>query len=585
MSDPQTPTLVEVTAVPPSPAPPEAGAKTPPAPPSGAVPGVPLAVAVANALGGTVAGALALGGPVSLAVAGTAAGAAAIGGLARRARTARRATPQTALRRTAAAQRSAAPGGLFTPPPARRTPTAASGVNSAAGRAGYGQPGARSSGRPGAPVAAAGHRSSGLAASSSASRKGPALMAMGRTAGTSSTAARRAAPGASGGGPVLGKQRGAAGRSGSSTDAGSRRVASRAAHTLAKAAGRRIGGTGHAASAGAASTGSSTRRDARLAKVAERSALRVAKGQARAERAAGIDPATGAGTGVSRSGPASLGHGGVSPVQAKALRRSAMRHRTRMAGAAVATGLVGLASAAAFNWRHKGKVAGHMRRVWTRMAARARAVREARDAAIRGTAGPVAPGSAGGPAGRRLPDVPVPAQHVNVPGRPTPAPGPVATDGPVYELFGRPSRPDRTPFVEPITLGKSTLKEPTTVSDQQLGGTAATFSLSSAADVLLQAATTFDPDTMIEFLALADDLPVAFGTIQDVLRVLAEKGAEQLPLDPVVAEEIAEGYRAMGKVVQALEEVGATFRRAHAEDLERHENPRNGLEAERKWNV
>ncbi|CAN3980469.1 hypothetical protein [Kitasatospora purpeofusca] len=584
MTEAPAPTLVEVTTVPQiqPPADPSAQAKTPPAPVPAGVPGVPLAVAVANALGGAAAGAIALGGPVTLAVAGTAAGAAAIGGLARRARTARRTTPHTALHR-AAAQRSAAPGGLFISPAARRSPTAGSSANSATGSGRYGQSGARSSGRPGAPVAIAGHRSGGLAPSSSAPRKGPAPMAMGRTAGTSSTA-RRAAPGVSGGGPALGKQRaaaGAVGRLGSSAGGGARRVASGAAHTLAKAAGRRIGGAGHPGGAGPMSAGPVTRRDERLAKVAERSARRVAKGQAKAERAAGIDPATGAGTGLSRSGPALLGHGGVSPVQAKALRRSAMRHRTRMAGAAVATGLVGLASAAAFNWRHKGKVAGHMRRVWTRMAARARAVREARDAAIRGTAGPVAPGSAGGRDGRRLPDVPVPAQHVNVPGRPAPG----GADGPVFEVFGRPSRPDRTPFVVPIVLGKSTVKEPTTVSDQQLGGTAATFSLSSAADVLLQAATTFDPETMLEFLALADDLPVAFGTIQDVLRVLTEKGAEQLPLDPVVPEEIAEGYRAMGKVVQALEEVGATFRRAHAEDLERHENPRNGLEAERKWNV
>ncbi|MFD5916034.1 hypothetical protein ACFVYP_29005 [Kitasatospora sp. NPDC058201] len=512
MSDPQTPTLVEVTAVPPvQPPAADPGVKTPPGAPSGAVPGVPLAVAVANALGGTVAGALALGGPVTLAVAGTAAGAAALGGLARRARTARHHTPNTALRRTAD-RHSGGPGGLFAPGPAP----------SAARRATAGSsppPGVRSPGRAAGPSTAAGHPSAGLT-SSAASRKGPS--AMGRTAGTPSPTARRTA------------------------------------------------GTVRAA-----------RRDDRLAKVAERTARRVAKGQAKAERAAGIDPATGAGTAVARGGAAPLASGGVSPVQAKALRRSAMRHRTRMAGVAAATGLVGLASAAAFNWRHKGKVAGHMRRVWTRMAARARAVRAARDAAIHGTANP----ATNGPASGQLPVVPVPAQSVNIPGRPTPASAAARVAG-VAGLFARPDLkvPGHTRTADPIALGKPTVKEPTTVSDQ-LGGTAATFSLSSAADILLQAATTFDPETMIEFQALADDLPVAFTTIQDVLRVLAEKGAQQLPLDPVVAEEIAEGYRAMGKVVQSLEEVGATFRKAHAEDLERHENPRNGIEAERKWNV
>ncbi|MEV7023986.1 hypothetical protein, partial [Kitasatospora sp. NPDC093558] len=263
------------------------------------------------------------------------------------------------------------------------------------------------------------------------------------------------------------------------------------------------------------------------------------------------------------------------------------RHRARMVGVAAATGLVGLASALVGNWRHRGRVASHMRRTWQRLAARARATRDARDAAILGTANPTdAGGTASGAAG-----VPVPAETVNIPGRPTPPPAAAGgadaraadTAGP-YELFGRPSRPDRTRTVDPITLGKPTTKENATVTTP-LDGTASTFNLTSAADVLLQAATTFDPETMIEFGAFADDLPVAYATIQEVLRVLAEKAAEQLPLDPSVVEEISQGYQAMGRVVTALEEVGPTFRQAHAEDLERHENPRNGLEAERKWNV
>ncbi|MET9397780.1 hypothetical protein [Kitasatospora sp. NPDC002965] len=578
MSEPQTPTLVEVVSAPPvQPPAADPGVKTPPGAPSGAVPGVPLAVAVANALGGTVAGALALGGPVTLAVAGTAAGAAALGGLARRARTARHHTPNTALRRTAD-RHSGGPGGLFTPAPsAARQATAGSNSNSAPTASRYSPPGVRSPGRAAGPSTAAGHPSAGLT-SSAASRKGSS--AMGRTAGTPSPTARRTAAGtAGGGGPARSAQGATNGRTGPRAGGMRHRVASGAAHTLAKAAAVRAGTAGR--SADPAGTVRAARRDDRLAKVAERTARRVAKGQAKAERAAGIDPATGAGTAVARGGTAPLAGGGVSPVQAKALRRSAMRHRTRMAGVAAATGLVGLASAAAFNWRHKGKVAGHMRRVWTRMAARARAVRAARDAAIHGIANP----ATNGPAGGQLPVVPVPAQSVNIPGRPTPASAAARVAG-VVGLFARPDLkvPGHTRTADPIALGKPTVKEPTTVSDQ-LGGTAATFSLSSAADVLLQAATTFDPETMIEFQALADDLPVAFTTIQDVLRVLAEKGAQQLPLDPVVAEEIAEGYRAMGKVVQSLEEVGATFRKAHAEDLERHENPRNGLEAERKWNV
>ncbi|AUY50980.1 hypothetical protein [Streptomyces sp. CB01881] len=577
MSESPAPALVEVVPAPQTQPPATATAPAAPAaPPAGAVPGVPLAVAVANALGGLGAGALSLGGPATLAVAGTAAGVVAVGGLARRVRTARQRTPNAAVRRAVTAQRAGA-GGVFTPAAGRRTTPQAGGSTSGSAQGRYGAAGARGGGTL--------HRSASVPAQSAAPRKGPS--SMGRPATTPSPTTHRSAAGASGGTSAPGTPNSRPGNAGRSGNGLRHRVASGAAHTLAKAAGAHRSGAAGAA-ADPVGAGRAARRDERLAKVAERTARRVAKGQAKAERAAGIDPATGAGAVSKSPAAASLGRGGVSPVQAKALRRSAMRHRARMAGAVAATGLVGLASAAVGNWRHKGKVAGHMRRTWTRMAARARAVRAARDAAIRGTTTPATTAPTAGQAGGPLPAVPVPAQSVNVPGRPSPTPAAVGGVGAwtvdTASLFARiGTAPGRTRTADPITLGKPTVKEPTTVTD--LDGTAATFSLSSAADVLLQAATTFDPENMIEFQALADDLPVAFATIQDVLRVLAEKGAEQLPLDPVVPEEIAEGYRAMGKVVQALEEVGATFRKAHAEDLERHENPRNGLEAERKWNV
>ncbi|MFD5555687.1 hypothetical protein ACFWIA_17830 [Streptomyces sp. NPDC127068] len=102
---------------------------------------------------------------------------------------------------------------------------------------------------------------------------------------------------------------------------------------------------------------------------------------------------------------------------------------------------------------------------------------------------------------------------------------------------------------------------------------------------MLQAASTFDPEHMTEFQTLVDDLPAAMGTVQETLRVLAELSDEKLPVDPRVVEEIGEGYRAMSKVVHALEEVGTVYRRVHAEDIERNENPRNGIDGERRWNV
>lgn len=109
--------------------------------------------------------------------------------------------------------------------------------------------------------------------------------------------------------------------------------------------------------------------------------------------------------------------------------------------------------------------------------------------------------------------------------------------------------------------------------------------LSDAAETMLQAASTFDPEHMSEFQTLIDDLPTAFATIQETLRVLAELSDDKLPVDPAVVEEIGEGYQAMNKVIEALEEVGVVYRRRHAEDIERNENPRKGIEGERRWNV
>ncbi len=109
--------------------------------------------------------------------------------------------------------------------------------------------------------------------------------------------------------------------------------------------------------------------------------------------------------------------------------------------------------------------------------------------------------------------------------------------------------------------------------------------LSDAAEVMLQAASTFDPDVMPEFEALIKDLPDAMRTVQETLRVLAEIAHEQLPVDDRVVEEMGEGYRAMNRVIDALEEVLPVYYRLHEADIDRQNNPRKGIDGERKWNV
>ncbi len=237
-------------------------------------------------------------------------------------------------------------------------------------------------------------------------------------------------------------------------------------------------------------------------------------------------------------------------VQARALRRSALRHGVRMAGSAVLVGGVGLASGV-WNWRRPGVAVGHMKAAWLRLANRARRIRAVRDAAIRGDS---APGK-----------VPVPGEQVNDPHRTTNKPR---------------TAPGRERPAGRVKLGNSQGG-----NDVSESTTPAFTRLSDAAEVMLQAASTFDPEQMEQFQFLIDDLPEAMGMVQETIRVLAELADEKLPVEPVVTEEIGEGYRAMNRVIEALDEVGAVYRRAHAADIERHENPRKGLEGERRWNV
>lgn len=280
----------------------------------------------------------------------------------------------------------------------------------------------------------------------------------------------------------------------------------------------------------------------RAEKSARRTDRRTAKGVAKARRESGLD-ATG-----KRVKPSNAQG---SAAQKRALRRSAVRHGARMAGSAVVAAGVGAVSGL-WNIKRPGKALGHMRSVWQRLVGRARRVREERDAAICGTT----------PRGQ----VAVPDSTVNNPRRKAPR-----AKAPVLPARG----------AARISLGR-TDHSGGTVSTT---GTPAFTRLSDAAEVMLQAASTFDPEHMTEFQALIDDLPNAIVLVQETLRVLAELSDEKLPVHPRVVEEMGEGYRAMNKVLDAMEDLGDVYRRVHAEDIERNENPRKGVDGERRWNV
>ncbi|MEU6401073.1 hypothetical protein ABZ867_29365 [Streptomyces cinnamoneus] len=476
-------------------------------------------MAGANALGAVAAGAVAVGGPAGLAVTGAVMGAAAATGLARHIVTRRAASKSKSLpqQRTPAGGRDRSSSSPSGPGGGHRRPT---GPRSG-GLLGKG-PGASTAGLRAAARHLGRHRADG----GTGGTQTPATARTGPSAGGSPKHhdSRRNTPSSH---PVMS---GGADKS-QRRPSGLVQAARRAAVGAAAGAIR----SGHARyTAGA---------PARASKATERSARRVARGEAKARRQSGLDPA---GNPTAKAAPAA--------IRQKALRRSALRHAARMTGSALLAAGAGLVSGV-WNWKKPGVATRHVRAVWRRLADRARQVKAARDAAINGTA--TTDGA--------KPEVPVPATQVNNPNRPQ----------------------DRTlaPVLQSVTSRPVVLAG----ADRSGGivsesGTAFT-RLSDAAEVMLQAASTFDPEYMAEFQALIDDLPDAMSTVQETLRVLAELSQEKLPVDPLVVEGIGEGYRAMSRVISALDEVGTVYRRVHADDIERIENPRNGIDGERRWNV
>ncbi|RSS91205.1 hypothetical protein [Streptomyces sp. WAC05950] len=476
-------------------------------------------MAGANALGAVAAGVVAVGGPAGLAVTGAVMGAAAATGLARRI-TARRAKNKP---KSLPAQRTPA-GGRD-----RSSPSPAAGGGAGGHRR---TSGPRSGGRLGK---GPGSSAAGLRA---AARNLGRHRADGRSAGTQAPGTAKTAPSAGGSPKSRTSRPNTSSRPVSSggTDTPQRRPGGLVQAARRAAVGAAAGAirAGHARYTAGAPTRSS--------KAAERSARRTAKGEAKARRQSGLDPA---GNPTAKAAPAA--------IRQKALRRSALRHAARMTGSALLAAGAGVVSGV-WNWKKPGVATRHMRSVWRRLADRARQVRAARDAAINGTS---TDGS--------KPAVAVPATQVNNPNRPKDR-----VLAPVQ----------RSVKSRPVVLAGAD-RSGGTVSES---GTAFT-RLSDAAEVMLQAASTFDPEYMAEFQDLIDDLPEAMSTVQETLRVLAELSQEKLPVDPLVVEEIGEGYRAMSRVVSALDEVGTVYRRVHADDIERIENPRNGIDGERRWNV
>ncbi|WP_328625856.1 hypothetical protein OHA88_14710 [Streptomyces sp. NBC_00353] len=99
------------------------------------------------------------------------------------------------------------------------------------------------------------------------------------------------------------------------------------------------------------------------------------------------------------------------------------------------------------------------------------------------------------------------------------------------------------------------------------------------------AAGQYDPESAMEILAMVEGLPAALTCVANVMKVLAERADSEFPLEKDVADGFNDIFGAVMSAVAVAEDMGPLFRQSHEQDIARHEDPRNGPEAEKGWNV
>ncbi|WP_329033796.1 hypothetical protein [Streptomyces sp. NBC_01725] len=111
------------------------------------------------------------------------------------------------------------------------------------------------------------------------------------------------------------------------------------------------------------------------------------------------------------------------------------------------------------------------------------------------------------------------------------------------------------------------------------------FRFEEAAAEMENAARSYDPDGSMEILAMVEGLPEALRSVANTFQILAERSDSEFPLEKDVAHGFDDIFQALMHAVSAAEDLGPLFRQAHEADIARHEDPRNGPEAEKGWNV
>ncbi|MEV8589171.1 hypothetical protein AB0424_19790 [Streptomyces sp. NPDC051180] len=127
---------------------------------------------------------------------------------------------------------------------------------------------------------------------------------------------------------------------------------------------------------------------------------------------------------------------------------------------------------------------------------------------------------------------------------------------------------------------------PTTATSEVTEGESVSgFRFEEYAAEMEAAANSYEPENAMEILAMVEGLPAALTSVANVMKVLAERADSEFPLEKPVADGFNDIYAALMGAVEVAEDMGPLFREAHEQDIARHEDPRNGPEAEKGWNV
>ncbi|GAA3801002.1 hypothetical protein GCM10022403_039090 [Streptomyces coacervatus] len=111
------------------------------------------------------------------------------------------------------------------------------------------------------------------------------------------------------------------------------------------------------------------------------------------------------------------------------------------------------------------------------------------------------------------------------------------------------------------------------------------FKFEEAAAEMESAARQYEPDGNMEVLAMIDNLPTAMQSIANTFRILAERSDEEFAFEKDVAAAFDDIHRTLLNAVDDADTLVPLFRNVHEHDIARHEDPRNGTEAEKGWNV